>query len=104
MAERTNADRGLVDAWTANLGGPRTAALQARGVARAIAFRRKKGQKDLPPMLRRLNRSIARLRAVVEHPFAWVRAMSIGGCATAADAATNWTSPRTWSRTTGIRA
>lgn len=27
MAERTNADAGLIDAWTAGLGGPRTAAL-----------------------------------------------------------------------------
>jgi hypothetical protein len=30
MAERSNADLGLVDAWTANLGGPRTAALLDR--------------------------------------------------------------------------
>lgn len=30
MAERRNAERGLVDAWTANLGGPRTAALLSR--------------------------------------------------------------------------
>jgi IS5 family transposase len=30
MAERINADLGLVDAWTANLGGPRTAALLDR--------------------------------------------------------------------------
>ena len=27
MAERTNADHGLVDAWTADLGGPRRAGL-----------------------------------------------------------------------------
>ncbi len=33
MAERTNADQGLVDAWTAGLGGPRTAALLGRAVA-----------------------------------------------------------------------
>jgi IS5 family transposase len=37
MAERTNADLGLVDAWTANLGGPRTAALLAR-LDKAVAW------------------------------------------------------------------
>src|SRR5690606_34332421 len=39
MAERTNADCGLVDAWTANLGGPRTAALLDR-LDRAVAWAR----------------------------------------------------------------
>lgn len=37
MAERVNADRGLVDAWTANLGGPRTAALLDR-LDKAVAW------------------------------------------------------------------
>ncbi|MBL0927324.1 MAG: hypothetical protein IBJ11_06690 [Phycisphaerales bacterium] len=37
MAERVNADHGLVDAWTANLGGPRTAALLER-LDRAVAW------------------------------------------------------------------
>lgn len=30
MAERTNADQGLIDGMTADLGGPRTAALLTR--------------------------------------------------------------------------
>ena len=50
-------------------------ALEARGVACAIAFKRQRGQGDLPPLLRRLNRMIARVRAVVEHPFAWMKNM-----------------------------
>ena len=37
MAERTNADHGLVDAWTADLGGPRTAALLDR-LDKAVAW------------------------------------------------------------------
>ncbi len=40
-----------------------------------IAFKRKKGQGELPPLLKRLDRMIARVRAVVEHPFAWMRNM-----------------------------
>lgn len=49
--------------------------LRARGVACAIAFKRKRGQKELPPKLEKLNRLIAPVRAVVEPPFAWMRAM-----------------------------
>ena len=37
MAERKNADHGLVDAWTASLGGPRTAALLDR-LDKAVAW------------------------------------------------------------------
>jgi hypothetical protein len=37
MAERSNADLGLVDAWMANLGGPRTAALLTR-LDKAVAW------------------------------------------------------------------
>jgi len=49
--------------------------LQRRGVACAIAFKRKKGQAQLPPDQRRLNRLIAAVRAAVEHPFAWMKNM-----------------------------
>jgi len=37
MAERVNAERGLVDAWTASLGGPKTAALLDR-LDKAVAW------------------------------------------------------------------
>ena len=53
----------------------REAALEGRGVACALAFKRKKGQPALPPLLERLNRMIASVRAVVEHPFAWMKNM-----------------------------
>ena len=53
----------------------REAALNARGVACAIMFKRKRGQKELPPILKKLNRMIASVRAVVEHPFAWIKNM-----------------------------
>jgi len=43
--------------------------------AMRLACLRKKGQKELPPLLKRLNRMIASVRAVVEHPFAWMRNM-----------------------------
>jgi len=41
-------------------------------MACAIAFKRKRGQRDLPAPLKRLNRMIASMRARVEHPFAMV--------------------------------
>ena len=49
--------------------------MTARVVCCALAFKRQKGQRDLPPVLKRLNRMIARVRAVVEHPFAWMKNM-----------------------------
>lgn len=65
----------LVVADSAYRSVKREAALRARGVACAIAFKRKRGQKALPRPLQRLNRMIASVRAFVEHPFAWMRAM-----------------------------
>jgi len=40
-----------------------------------MIFQRRKGQAALPPLLKRLNRMIALVRAVVEHPFAWMENM-----------------------------
>jgi IS5 family transposase len=73
--ELTRDEKKMVVADSAYRSHEREAALTARGVTCAIAFKRQKGQKDLPPMLKRLNRLIASVRAVVEHPFAWMRAM-----------------------------
>jgi IS5 family transposase len=73
--ELTEDETELVGADSAYRSAEREAALAARGVTCAIAFKRKKGQKRLPPLLARLNRLIASVRAVVEHPFAWMRAM-----------------------------
>ena len=65
----------MVVADSAYRSAEREADLTARGVCCAIAFKRQRGRKDLPPLLRRLNRMIARVRAVVEHPFAWMKSM-----------------------------
>jgi IS5 family transposase len=73
--ELTQDEKKMVVADSAYRSHEREAALTARGVCCAIAFKRQKGQKDLPPMLKRLNRLIASVRAVVEHPFAWMRNM-----------------------------
>lgn len=73
--ELTEGETTLVAADTAYRSAQREADLNARGVACAIMFKRKKGQPQLPPLLERLNRMIATIRAVVEHPFAWMRAM-----------------------------
>lgn len=73
--ELTEDETKMVVADSAYRSKAREAALAARGVACAIAFKRRKGQKDLPPLLKRLNRMIASVRAAVEHPFAWMRNM-----------------------------
>lgn len=73
--ELTGDEEKMVVADSAYRSVEREAELSRRGVACAIAFKRKKGQPDLPPPLRRLNRMIASVRAVVEHPFAWMKSM-----------------------------
>lgn len=73
--ELTEGEKKVVVADSAYRSQEREAALQARGVACAIAFKRQRGQKELPPELKRLNRLIAAVRARVEHPFAWMRGM-----------------------------
>jgi IS5 family transposase len=47
--------------------------LQKRGVTAAFCHRRVRGQKELTPEQRCVNRMIAPIRAFVEHPFAWVK-------------------------------
>ena len=73
--ELTEHETKMVVADSAYRSAEREAALHARGVTCAIAFKRQRGQQGLPPLLKRLNRMIASVRAVVEHPFAWMRAM-----------------------------
>jgi transposase, IS5 family len=51
----------------------RVEGLQKRGVVAALCHRRVRGQKELRPEQRRLNRLIAPVRAFVEHPFAWIK-------------------------------
>ena len=47
--------------------------LRDRGVVAGICHRRVRGQKELSPQQKRLNRLIAPIRAFVEHPFAWIK-------------------------------
>jgi transposase, IS5 family len=47
--------------------------LRQRGVLPGFCHRRVRGQKELTPQQKRLNRLIAPLRAFVEHPFAWIK-------------------------------
>jgi transposase, IS5 family len=51
----------------------RIEALRERGVLPAICHRRVRGQAELTPQQKRLNRLIAPIRAFVEHPFAWIK-------------------------------
>lgn len=51
----------------------RIEALRQRGVKPFFCHRRVRGQKELRPEQRRLNRLIAPIRAFVEHPFAWFK-------------------------------
>jgi IS5 family transposase len=47
--------------------------LESRGVFCGIATRRVRGQSDLAPGQKWHNRFVAGIRAVVEHPFAWMK-------------------------------
>jgi IS5 family transposase len=47
--------------------------LRDRGVVAGICHRRVRGQAELTPQQKRLNRLIAPIRAFVEHPFAWIK-------------------------------
>jgi IS5 family transposase len=50
--------------------------LEARGVAAHLCHRRVRGQKELTAEQRAFNRAVSKVRAFVEHPFAWIKRMS----------------------------
>ena len=54
----------------------RVAALEARGVAANLCHRRVRGQKELTAEQKAFNRAVSQVRALVEHPFAWIKRMS----------------------------
>jgi IS5 family transposase len=54
----------------------RVAALEARGVAAHLCHRRVRGQAALTAGQRAFNRAVSKVRAFVEHPFAWIKRMS----------------------------
>lgn len=49
--------------------------LHRRGVLTGIIVKRVRGQRSLPAVQKRMNRCLASIRAVVEHPFAWIKNM-----------------------------
>jgi IS5 family transposase len=56
----------------------RKATLEEKGVFCGIIQRRVRGQTELTQAQRRHNRLVAGIRAVVEHPFAWVKNVGYG--------------------------
>ncbi|GEM_PF-1347891 len=73
--ELTAGEKKMVVADSAYRSVEREAALERRGVICALMFKRQRGQQELPPLLKGLNRLIAPIRAAVEHPFAWIKNM-----------------------------
>ncbi len=68
-------ERKAVYADSGYMSRKRKEALEARGVFCGIIHRRVKGQKTLTPEQVTHNRLCAPIRAIVEHPFAWMRKM-----------------------------
>ena len=52
--------------------------MQQRGLFAGLCHRRVKGQKELSATQKAFNRMIAGVRAMVEHPFAWIKRMTGG--------------------------
>lgn len=71
MAKETRS----VWADSAYMSEPRKQALEERGVFAGIIWRRVKGQKQLRPEQVMHNQRVAAIRAMVEHPFAWMAKM-----------------------------
>ena len=71
-------DGGSVWADSAYMDADRKARLSKRGIYCGIVKRRVRGQGQLPRHQQLINRLIASVRAVVEHPFAWLKQMGHG--------------------------
>ena len=71
-------ERHSVWADSAYMDKARKTKLQERGVFCGIIERRVRGQKVLTPAQRWHNRLVAGIRAVVEHPFAWMKNTGYG--------------------------
>lgn len=68
-------EKSLVVADSAYMDQEREERLRRRGVCFGVVKRRVRGQAQLPRYQQLLNRAWSALRAVVEHPFAWMRNM-----------------------------
>jgi IS5 family transposase len=55
--------------------------LEKKGVIPAIIYKRTRGQKKLTPWQKKWNRIVSRIRAIGEHPYAWMkRLMNFTAC------------------------
>lgn len=70
--ELTEDEKSMVVADTAYRSEERERRLLARGVTPVIAYKRQRGEATLAKELRVFNRIVETLRAIVEHPFAWM--------------------------------
>jgi IS5 family transposase len=68
-------DGGQVYADSAYDSGALRQPLHRRGVFTGIIIKRRRGQQSLPAVHKQVNRCLASVRAVVEHPFAWIKNM-----------------------------
>jgi transposase, IS5 family len=71
--ELTKKEKRAVIADAAYADRDRRQRLENQGVTDGIAYKRQRGQKELPPMLRKINRIIASIRAPAEHTMARLR-------------------------------
>jgi IS5 family transposase len=51
----------------------RRKALEKKGVVPAIIYKRNKGQAELDPWQKKWNRLVSKVRAIGEHPYAWMK-------------------------------
>lgn len=68
-------ERAFVGVDSAYMDQAREDRLARRGVCFGVVKRRVRGQAELPGWQQKLNRAWSAIRAVVEHPFAWMRNM-----------------------------
>lgn len=71
----TENEKTLVVADSAYMSEEREQRLQQKGVCFGVVKRRVRGQEELPLVQQALNRAWSTVRAIVEHPFAWIRNM-----------------------------
>jgi len=73
LDELIRKEQRLVVADSAYMDQQREERLRRRGVCFGVVKRRVRGQAELPGWQQALNRAWSSIRAVVEHPFAWLR-------------------------------
>jgi transposase, IS5 family len=86
VSDHTHADQlmdgepsgGKVYADSGYMSQDRTQRLEARGVEAKISVHRVRGQKELTAEQKAHNHAVAVVRAIVEHPFAWIKAVGGG--------------------------